>query len=53
MPLEVVADDGEGRRVGQRRARPEQHAVRQIQGDNLGEREGRARYISSKWTDLT
>ena len=35
MPLEVVADDGEGRRVGQGGPRPEQHAVRQIQWDDL------------------
>ena len=41
MPLEVVADDGEGRRVGEGGARPEQHAVGQIQWDNLrGERAG-------------
>ena len=41
VPLEVVADDGEGRRVGERGARPEQHAVGQIQWDNLrGERAG-------------
>ena len=41
VPLEVVADDGEGRRVGEGGARPEQHAVRQIQRYNLrGEKAG-------------
>ena len=35
VPLEVVADYGEGRGVGEGGARPEQHAVGQIQWDNL------------------
>ena len=38
MSLEVVADDGEGRRVGEGGAGTEQDAVRQVQWNYLMER---------------